>query len=98
MIAPYLTQTMTVRRVTGRSLSGDPILADAVSVPCRFEFDRRLVRDATGQEVTSEATVFTVHDVGLDDRLLFGGREYPVLAISRTPTITGETLFLEVSV
>lgn len=97
MIDTYLTQTMTVRAVSGRSLSGDPILVDTTNVKCRVEYSRQLVRNQTGTEVTSEATVFTTHPVKLDDVLVIGGREWPIISISSVPDLSGSTLFREVS-
>lgn len=96
MLANYANQTMSVKRVTGRSLSGDATFETFENVACRFESDRRLTRNQTGQEVVSEATVFTEFDVHADDRIVFDGREYPIVNVLKAPDLSGATRLLEV--
>jgi hypothetical protein len=54
-----LKDAVTVATRTGGGSYGDT-LADAVVVPCLIDETRRMVRDASGQQVVSEATL-TLH-------------------------------------
>jgi hypothetical protein len=52
-----LPQTVTVKPLTGQGAYG-PIYGPVVSVRCRLDHERKLVRSATGSEVVAEATVY----------------------------------------
>lgn len=54
-----LKDVVTLRTRTAEGSYGD-VLAEAVLVPCLIDETRRLVRDASGQETVSEATL-TLH-------------------------------------
>lgn len=54
-----LKDAVQVRTRTSGGSYGD-VLADAVAVPCLIDETRRMVRDAGGQQVVSEATL-TLH-------------------------------------
>lgn len=98
MITPYLNQTAIWKRVTGRDVFGQPLIASTTSIPVRWEGKRRLVRNTEGEQVVSEARVYTTHPVQPGDILSFGGRDWPVIAVAEVPTLNGTTLYREVSV
>jgi len=54
-----LKDRVTVRTRTGEGSYGD-VFAEALDVPCYLDETRRLVRDASGQQAVSEATL-TLH-------------------------------------
>ena len=56
-IESMFIHTVTVEAYLGTGAYGDR-WADPVTVPCFVDETRRLVRDATGTEVVSEATVY----------------------------------------
>ena len=76
-----MRQTATWKRVTGHDGYGEPIYAPDQVIRCRWEEHRRLVRDKHGKEVVSEATAFCYEAVQADDVLVYGGREWPVIAV-----------------
>lgn len=94
MIANYLSQTAIWKRVTGHDLFGQPVTAQQ-SIPVRWEGVRRVVRNAKGEEVVSEARVFTTAPVQPGDILFFNGRDWPVLAVSEYTTLDGQILYRE---
>ncbi|AEG14702.1 hypothetical protein Desku_1115 [Desulfofundulus kuznetsovii DSM 6115] len=97
MITPYLKQTAIWKQTIGYDLYGQPLTA-STSIPVRWEGKRRLVRNAQGEQVVSEARVFTTHPIQPGDILSFGGRDWPVIAVSEVPTLDGAVLYREVSV
>lgn len=55
------------------------------TVKARFEFRNRMVRDDSGEEVVSTATVYFCHTttVTTKDHVKYEDREYPILSIER---------------
>lgn len=97
MIEGYLNQRAVWKRKTGSNEYGEPVTKQK-SIKVRWEGKRRLVRSKDGREVVSEARVFCAEAVQAEDLLEYGGRAWPVIAVSETPGLDGETLFWEVAV
>jgi hypothetical protein len=94
-----LKDSVSVETYAGDGAYG-PTYAAAVTVPCNVEATRRLVRNAAGDEVVSESTLF-VHpdDVASfvpESLLTFETRTSRVLAVSPR-TFRGATSHAEVS-
>lgn len=92
----YLTDTAVLRRVTGMNEFGEPI-TESLMIKVRWEGKRRLVRDKQGKEVVSEARVFCLDDVQPGDILVYGGREWPVIAVSTITDLDGNLVYQEVA-
>ena len=97
MIMGYLNQTATWHYVTGLNEYGEPSTSSK-SIKVRWEGKRRLVRDNEGREVVSEARVFCIEPVKPGDELEFGGRRWPVIAVSCVPGLNGAISHYEVAV
>lgn len=93
----YLNQTATWKQVTGLNEYGEPVTTSQV-IKVRWEGNRRLVRDKQGQEVVSEARVFCLEAVQPGDVLEYGGKDWPVIAVSEIPGLEGNTAYREVAV
>lgn len=94
-----LKDTVTVETYQGDSAYG-PVYAAAVSVCVNVDSTRRLVRDASGAEVTSEATL-SVHpsDASLfapESRLEINGRASTVIN-ANLQSFRGRTVYLKVT-
>ena len=89
MIKDYLNQTAIWHYVTGQNEYGEPSTSSK-TIKVRWEGKRRLVRDNEGREVVSEARVFCIEPVKPGDRLEYGGREWPVIAVSTVPGLDGK--------
>lgn len=73
MISSFLLagDEVSVTPYAGEGSSG-PVYGTAVVVPCRAEFDRKLVRNSSGDEVVSEATLYVRPSIaGVDATALF---------------------------
>jgi len=88
MISAYLNQRAVWKKVVGYNDYNEPITGNK-KIPVRWEGKRRLVRDKEGNEVISEARVFCTADVKTGDRLEYGGRQWPVIAVSIVPGLDG---------
>lgn len=98
MIEEYLNQTAVWRAKGAVSDTNEPTYAADVSIPCRIEYSRKMLRNKDGQEVVSMATVFTQAVVKPDDVMVIGGYSWPVIAVADESDLSGDILFREVSV
>ncbi len=96
MITGYLNQTATWKRVIGQNMYGEPETEEK-EIKVRWEGKRRLVRDKEGNEVISDARVFCMENIKTSDRLEYGGRKWPVIAVSIIPGLNGEENHREVA-
>lgn len=98
MIEAYLNQLTTHRRRTAVAFNGDQTFVEIPNVPCRWEQSRRLVRNAQGEQVVSEASVLTQAAITTGDELVDGaGRAWPVISVSDNPDLDGNSMFVEVA-
>jgi hypothetical protein len=98
MIGAYLNQTVLWKRRMGVNRHAEPIFSEPISINVRFEGKRRMVRDAKGQDVVSEALVFCREDVQPGDVLVYEGREWTVITVSPVPDLSGRISHREVAV
>ncbi|SMB97782.1 hypothetical protein SAMN00808754_1943 [Thermanaeromonas toyohensis ToBE] len=96
MIADYLNQTATWKRTVGLNEYGEPITTSQ-TIKVRWEGKRRLVRDRQGQEVVSEARFFCLEEVQPGDIVEYGGREWPIIAVTEIPDLDGNIIYREVA-
>lgn len=94
-----LKDSVSVQSYAGDGAYG-PTYSAAVTVPCNVEATRRLVRNADGDEVVSEATIY-VHpddaDYFIPESLVtFDARDSRVLAVS-AKHVRGTTSHAEVA-
>ncbi len=96
MICDYLNQTANWHRTVSQDKYGKPI-TQCRTIRVRWEGKRRQVRDREGREVVSEARVFCTAPVSAGDLLEYGGRKWPVIAVSIVPGLDGATSHREVA-
>jgi hypothetical protein len=88
MIADHLTDSITIVRTPERDEFGEPILPEEAVTPevvlGLVVYGMRSVRNSTGEQAVSSATVMLLDQVtpGID-RLVFAGSEHAVLAITQ---------------
>lgn len=97
IVASYLHQTATWKRVVGLNEYGEP-LSEEQEIHVRWEGKRRLVRDKEGHEVVSEARVYCMEPVQPGDIFEFGGRNWPIIAVSEVPDLGGSVGHREVAI
>lgn len=96
MIADYLNQAATWKRMTGQNEYGEPITESKV-IQVRWEGKRRLVRDNQGEEVVSEARFFCLEEVQPGDIVTYGNRDWPVITVSEVLDLDGNLVYREAS-
>lgn len=67
-MALYLNQDVAWETKTGQDFYNEPTYS-STSIKARKEKKRRMVRDAQGEEVISETTVYTQSGIGLEDMI-----------------------------
>ncbi len=97
MIEVYLNQTAGWKQKTGSNKYNEPQHADQVGIPVRWQGKRRMVKNEQGEEVVSEVKVFTKDPVSLGDRLIYNGREWPVVSVLEVRGLDGEIEYYEVA-
>lgn len=97
MITGYLNQTAQWKKMISEG-GYPPQPGQPTEISCRWAAKRRLVRNAQGVEVVSEARVFCEEAVQPGDVLEYGGRDWPVIAVSEAVGLDGKTMFREVAV
>jgi hypothetical protein len=98
MIEGYLNQRAIWKKLVSEGGYPPQPQEPGTEIKARWEAKRRLVRNAQGVEVVSEARVFCEVAVNPGDVLEYGGRDWPVIAVSETPGLDGKAMFREVAV
>lgn len=75
---------------------GEPVTSEKM-IPCRFEMRRKLVRDKTGNQVVSEATMYCIEPVNPEDRIVYNSKEYIVITVSEIVDLDGNIVYYEVA-
>lgn len=97
MIGAYLNQIAQWKKMISKD-GYPPQPGPATEIEVRWEDKRRLVRNAQGVEVVSEARVFCAEDIQPGDVFNYRGRDWPVIAVGMVPTLDGKETFREVAV
>lgn len=102
MVSIYAAHDIGFRKRTGIKDNGTPIFEPVRSLPHatikgRFEYSRRLIRDANGEQVISEAYIMTEHQVELGDLIVWDRREWPALSVTNITGVLGNELYRVVS-
>lgn len=99
MITGYLNQSLQIKRKISIDAYGKAAYSASETLKARVEEKRSLVRDKTGNQVVSQATIFVSGSVGLEDRVIFSdGREFPVIVVLSMPSFTGDVEYWQVYV
>lgn len=98
VISAYLNQIAQWKKMIGGEDGYPPQPGSPTEIKVRWEGKRRLVRNAQGVEVVSEARVFCIEDIKPGDVLEYGGRDWPVIAVSEAVGLDGKTMFREAAV
>jgi hypothetical protein len=95
--ARWFTQTATRKPFTGLDGFGDPQYGTTESIAVRWEWNRKLIRNAADDEVTSEALVMTEVAVAVGDILVHpdNSKEWPVISVKDARDHRGALHFYE---
>lgn len=95
MLDIYLNQTVVWKSKTTANEYNEATYS-STSIPARFEYKRKIVRDKTGVQVISEAVCYTESAVQPDDVITFDGKDWPVVSVANQTDLEGTVLFYEV--
>ncbi|BBN97500.1 hypothetical protein [Sporolactobacillus terrae] len=97
MIESYLNQDAVLYRRTGVNQYNEPEY-EQIPIKCRYEYTNRLVRDAQGEQVPSDARFFTTEPVKPGDRIVIGEEDRMVITAGGQPDLSGGIEFYEAAV
>lgn len=97
MITSYMNQSAVLKVKGSVDEFNQPTYAADVTIDCRIDYARKMVRNSTGQEIVSEATLFTTTRVRPDDVIVFDGTNWTVLVVADQAGLSGTIEFYEVS-
>ena len=91
MDALYLGQTLGIVPRASEGLT-ESVFGREVSSSCRFEERTQVVKNDSGELVTSDAHVFLPALTALTvlDQVVYGGKSYQVLKVARRRDLEGE--------
>lgn len=95
MIDLYLNQTATLGSRSSVNTYNEPTRSSS-TIPCRFQEERKMIRNAQGEEVVSNAQVFTTASVIPGDEITFDSKTWQVIAIRKLPMLDGTVNHYEV--
>lgn len=90
-----MEQDATWKQRTGHD--GYDSTYSSTPIKCRFVQKRRTVRNAQNESVISEASMNCVEAVQAGDIITYGGKDWPVIAVSEVPDGDGVVWFREVA-
>lgn len=91
-----LSQTVSVKPITGHSAYGD-VFGTPYDLKCRIEPKRELIRDRDGEEVIAMARLFAFPEATLNhgDEITWAGNVYRVATVAPMPGPDGRTHHVE---
>ena len=95
MIGDYCNQTISVK-IKGEPNENNEAVYTNSTIQGRFEYKRRIVRDKQGQEVVSEAKLFTETSLKTDDIVIYDNKEWSVMFVMNMTDLDGDIVGYEV--
>ncbi len=95
MIQEYLNQTVTLKTKGVVNAYNEPSYS-STSIKARFEYKRRMTRNALGEIIVSLATCYTTTQVKPDDLIVFDGVDWVVLTVANVVDLFGNSSHYEV--
>lgn len=96
MLGDYANQTVSHKAKASVNSYNEPTYSTAADIKCRLEFKRKLVRDKHGQEVISEATLYTETAITPDDVITHSSIDWTVIAVEAHADLGGTVQYYEV--
>jgi hypothetical protein len=91
-MSDYTNQTATLKTATGTDDYGSTTYGSPVTIACRIEASRRLLKDARGQDVVAGSRVFTTRAVSADDLI----DDRTIIRVDPVPGLDGSISHYEV--
>lgn len=96
MLTDYFNQDITLKVSSGVNDCNEPTYNDPVTIKGRLQFSQKLVRNKEGVEVISEATLYTLMEVKVNDVITFNDVDWIVIKSYPVPDGNGNTFYYKV--
>lgn len=97
MIEEYMNQTITWKKKASANDYNESTYTSK-TIKVRYEYKRTMVRNFEGEEVVSNATVYTTSAIKPDDNVTFDSVDWQVLAVENCVGLEGGVNHYEVYV
>jgi len=94
MIDSYCNQSITLKTPSSMNKYTEPTYSTS-TIQCRFEYNRKIIRNREGKEVVSEAAIYTESEIKPDDLITYGGVDWIVIHIANQEDLDGSIKFYE---
>ena len=81
MLDVYMNQTVVWKSKSSTNEYNEATFT-STSIPARFEYKRKTVRDKLGIQVISEAVCYTESAIQPDDLITYDGKDWKVISVS----------------
>lgn len=95
MLTEYCNQSLTLKSKSSVNEYNEPTYT-ASTILGRFEYNRKMVRSKTGEQVISEAQCYTKTAVKPDDVITFDGTDWVVISVANIVDLNGAISHYEV--
>lgn len=95
MIDRYTNQTVSYKGTSTQDEYCQTAYVTTVNMLCRYEYDRKIVKNKEGKEVISEARCFTKTAVKPDDVITFDSKDWPIISVKNEVDLNGTVKFYE---
>ena len=89
MMEDYLNDYIKLKRNQGYDFNGKTKYNPEEQIKVRVNFETRLVRNKVGKEVTSQATIYAVNEIKVDDAVIIKDKEWPVITVKEIKDLDG---------
>ena len=95
MINLYTNQNITLKSKSSVNEYNESTYVTS-TIKARFEYSRKLIRNSQGEEVISEAILYTKTPINLDDVIIYDSRNWNVIGVSSPVDLFGNISHYEV--
>jgi hypothetical protein len=92
MISNYTNQAVTHKAKSSVNEYNETTYTSS-SIKARFQYKRQLVRDKKGEQVISEAEIYTETAINVDDVITFDSRDWTIRNVLNMYDLDGSILY-----
>lgn len=94
MINLYCNQSIPLKTKTTVSKYNEPTYTSS-TIKARFQYKRRMITTKNGQNIVSEAQLYTTSLIKEDDLITYDGKDWPIVVVETIVGLNGATSHYE---
>ena len=92
MLSNYANQSLTLKTKASVNEYNESVYTSS-TIKARFQYERKLVRNENGENVFSNANIYTKASIKEDDVIVFDGKEWTIMFVSNHYDLNGNLSF-----